>query len=241
MGAPPLCKRFWKPSCSTSRPVLCWVWCHVDNNASGSRLQPLRGDPDNPPPEGTNAHTPQARPREKNFHCRFSLRGDACPAVFSLLLQCQANSCTNGSHKQLPCSGIHWSQLTNSWRCPPHGGPGPPHRALTTTTCDSCQQPNRAGIRPLTCATPDCPRLIHSARRCSGLSAREGRWLCRQHRQKTISRKQSLVGRSFRYNNKSRTTQHADPVGTATATSPAISIHLPAAAATLRSIAPVQD
>ncbi len=41
------------------------------------RLQPLRGDPDNPPPEGTNklaqARTPQAWPsgpvREKNFNC----------------------------------------------------------------------------------------------------------------------------------------------------------------------------
>ncbi len=49
----------------------------LNNNSgySGSRLQPLRGDPDNPPPEGTNAiaqaRTPQARPsgpaREKNF------------------------------------------------------------------------------------------------------------------------------------------------------------------------------
>ncbi len=36
----------------------------------------------------------------------------------------------------------------------------------------------------------------------------------------TTSRKQSLVGRSLRYNNKNRATQHADPVGTATATSP---------------------
>ncbi len=72
----------------------------------------------------------------------------------------------------------------NSWRCPPHGGPGPPHRAPTTSAiCDSCQQPICAGIRPLTCATPDCPRLVHSARRCSGLSARQGRWVCRQHRQ----------------------------------------------------------
>ncbi len=38
-------------------------------------------------------------------------------------LQCQANSCTNGSHKQLRCSGFHRSRLTNSWRCPPHGAP----------------------------------------------------------------------------------------------------------------------
>ncbi len=40
-----------------------------------------------------------------------------------------------------------------------------------------------AGLRPLTCATPDCPRLVHFARRCSGLSARQGRWVCRQQRQ----------------------------------------------------------
>ncbi len=134
----------------------------------------------------------------------FSLRGEAFPAVVSPLLllvgdiklnpgtncytcgkpnrrgidylQCQANSCTNGSHKQLRCSGFHRSQLTNSWRCPPHGGPGPPHRAPTTSAiCDSCQQPIRAGIRPLTCATTDCPRLGRSARRCNGLSTRQGR------------------------------------------------------------------
>ncbi len=36
---------------------------------------------------------------------------------------------------------------------------------------------------------------------------------------------------SLRYNTKSRTTQHADPVGTATATSPAISTPSPATAA----------
>ncbi len=44
---------------------------------SGSRLQPLRGDPENPPTEGANAiaqaRTPQARPsgtaREKTFCC----------------------------------------------------------------------------------------------------------------------------------------------------------------------------
>ncbi len=52
---------------------------YSQHQSSGSRLQPLRGDPDNPPPEGTNAiaqaRTPQARPsgpaREKNFQCRF--------------------------------------------------------------------------------------------------------------------------------------------------------------------------
>ncbi len=48
-------------------------------------------------------------------------------------LQCQANSCTNGSRKHLRCSGFHRSQLTNSWRCPSHGGPGPPHRASTSS------------------------------------------------------------------------------------------------------------
>ncbi len=151
-------------------------------------------------------------PGRRTSNAVVSLRGDAFPAVVSLLLvlagdielnpgmncytcrkpirrgmdylQCQANSCTNGSHKQLRCSGFHRSQLTNSWRCPPHGGPGPPRRAPTTSTiCDSSQQPIRAGIRPLTCATPGCPRLVHSARRCSGLSGRQGRWLCQQHHQ----------------------------------------------------------
>ncbi len=50
-----------------------------NNNNTGSRFQPLCGDPDNPHLEGPNAiaqaRTPQARPsgpaREKNFHCRF--------------------------------------------------------------------------------------------------------------------------------------------------------------------------
>ncbi len=45
---------------------------------AGSRLPPLRGEPDSPPPEGTNAiaqaRTPQARPfgpaREKNLLLR---------------------------------------------------------------------------------------------------------------------------------------------------------------------------
>ncbi len=35
-------------------------------------------------------------------------------------LQCQVNSRTNGSHKQLSCSGFQRSQLTHPWRCPPH-------------------------------------------------------------------------------------------------------------------------
>ncbi len=147
---------------------------------------------------------PPDRPGRKTSIAVFSLRGDAFPTVVSLLLvlagdielnpglkrytcrkairrgmdylQCQANSCINWSHKQLRCSGFHRSQLTNSWRCPPHGGPGPPHSAPTTSSiCDSYQQPTRAGNRPLTCATPNCPRLVHSARRCSGLSARQGR------------------------------------------------------------------
>ncbi len=56
-----------------------WRLEDVETTAPGSRLQPLRGDPDNPPPEGTNtiaqARTPQARPsgpaREKYFQCRF--------------------------------------------------------------------------------------------------------------------------------------------------------------------------
>ncbi len=140
---------------------------------------------------------PPDRPGRRTSVAAFLLREDAFPA-FPLLagdielnpgpncytcrkpirlemdyLQCPSTSCTNGSHKQLCCSGCHRSQLTSSWRCAPNGGPGPPHRASTTSTiCDSCQQPIRAGIRPLTCATPDCPRLVHSARRCSGLSAR---------------------------------------------------------------------
>ncbi len=155
--------------------MLLWPF-HKDVLQTGSRLQPLRGDPDNPPPKGTNAiaqtRTPQARPsgpaREKNFQYRFSLRRDAFQAVVSLLLviagdielnpgpncctcrkpirrgmgylQCLANSCTNGSHKQFRCNGFHRSQLTNSWRCSPNGGPGTPHRAPTTSAiCDSCQ------------------------------------------------------------------------------------------------------
>ncbi len=91
------------------------------------------------------------RPGRRTFIAVFSLRGGAYPAVVSLLLllagdielnpgpncftcrkpirrgmdylQCQANSCTNGSHKQLRCSGFHWSQLTNFWRCPHTGAP----------------------------------------------------------------------------------------------------------------------
>ncbi len=71
----------------SSRPTLrrCWRLLgppsralgahHSNNNHTGSRLHPLRGDLDNPPPEGTNAiaqaRTPQTRPsgpaREKNF------------------------------------------------------------------------------------------------------------------------------------------------------------------------------
>ncbi len=191
---------------------------------------------------------PPDRPERRTSNAVFSLRREAFLAVVSLLLvlageiemnpkpncytcrkpmrrgmiylQCQANSCTNGSHKQLRCSGFHRSQLTNSWRCPPHGGPGPPHRAPTTSSiCDSCQQPIRAAASP---------------------PAREGGCVDSIVNQ-TTSRKQSLVGLSLRYNNKNRTTQLADPVGTATATSPALSTHSPAAAATLRSIAPVPD
>ncbi len=106
-------------------------------------------------------------------------------------LRCQANACTSGLHKQLrlPQASDHTSK-----RLPPVAddqlmemsrirGPGTPHRAQTTSTiCDSCQQLLRAGIRPLTCATADCTRLVQSTRRCGGLCARQGRWLCRQHR-----------------------------------------------------------
>ncbi len=127
---------------------------------------------------------PPDRPGRRTSITVFSLRGDAFPAVVSLLLllagdiklnpgpncytcrkpnlrgmdylQCQANSCTNGSHKQLRCSGFHRSQQTHPWRCPPHGGPTPPHTAPTTSIiCESCQQPICPGIRPLTCANPD--------------------------------------------------------------------------------------
>ncbi len=183
---------------------------------------------------------PPDRPGRRTSTAVFSFRGDSFPVVVSFLLllagdielnpepncyacrrpirrgmdslQCQVNSCTNESHKQFSCSGFHRSQLTRPW-VRPHGASGPPHRATTSTicdsyacrkpirrgmdslhtwtpphrtpttstTCDSCQQPIRSGIRPLADATPNCPRLIHSARRCSGLSDRQGRWLCRQH------------------------------------------------------------
>ncbi len=54
----------------------------------------------------------------------------------------------------------------------------------------------------------------------------------------TAARKQSLACRSPRYSTKSRNIQQADPAGTVSAPSSAISTPLPAAAATLRSIAP---
>ncbi len=85
---------------------------------------------------------PPDRPgRRTSIAVLFSLKGYAFPAVVSLLLllagdiklnpgpngytrrtpirrgtdylQCQANSCTNGSHKQLRCCGFHRSQVTN--------------------------------------------------------------------------------------------------------------------------------
>ncbi len=113
----------------------------------------------------------------------FSLKGDAFPAVVSLLLllagdielnpgpncytcrkpirrgmdflQCQANSCTNGSNKQLHCSGFSSNppqtpcvpfaeepQTIEHWlrRCPRldatrqniFGSPSPPLKVLTT-------------------------------------------------------------------------------------------------------------
>ncbi len=52
-----------------------------------------------------------------------------------------------------------------------------------TTSTLTCQHPICTSVRPLVCAAPDCPRLVHFARRCSGLSARQGRWICRQIRQ----------------------------------------------------------
>ncbi len=74
---PPALKGCWRSQGSTSRRPLALK--PQQQQQSGSRLQPLRGDPDNPPPEGTNAitqaRTPQARTsgpaREKNFQCRF--------------------------------------------------------------------------------------------------------------------------------------------------------------------------
>ncbi len=94
---------------------------------------------------------PPDRPGRRTSIAVFSLRWAAFPAVVSLLLllaghiglnpgpdcnacrkpirrgmdslRFQATSCTNGSHKQLRCSGFHRSQLTNPWRCPPHGAP----------------------------------------------------------------------------------------------------------------------
>ncbi len=54
---------------------------------------------------------------------------------------------------------------------------------MSTLICDICQQPLRTGTKHLFCGTPNCSRLAHSARRCSCLSARQGRWTCRQHRQ----------------------------------------------------------
>ncbi len=55
-----------------------------------SRFQPLRGDPDNPlkgKKAICQARNPQARPsgpaRKKNFHWRFSLRGDLDSSSYS--------------------------------------------------------------------------------------------------------------------------------------------------------------
>ncbi len=157
-------------------------------------------------------------------------------------LQCQANSCTNGSHKQLRCSVFHRSQLTNSWRCPPYGGPGPPHRAPTTSTiCVSCQQPIRAGIRPLICATPDCPRLAHPARRCSGLFAHQGRWLCRKHRHSNHL-SETVAGRPIVQIQQQEPNHQARRSCGNCNRNIACNITLaPAAAATLRPIAPVMD
>ncbi len=43
--------------------------------------------------------------------------------------------------------------------------------------------PIRSGTRPYIRGAPNCPCLVHSARRCTGFSARRGRWVSKQHLQ----------------------------------------------------------
>ncbi len=59
--------------------------------------------------------------------------------------------------------------------------PLPPMRASALFTEHPAHR-SSSGTRPLVCGAPDCPRLAHSARRCSGLSARQGWWMGQQHR-----------------------------------------------------------
>ncbi len=123
------------------------------------------------------------RPGRRTSIAVFSLRGDASPAVVFLLLllagdielnpgpncytcrkiirrgmdslQCQVNSCANGSHKQLSCSGFHRSQLTHPWRCPPHGVPAllteqPRQLSVTAVSGQSTQVPGPSHVLILT-------------------------------------------------------------------------------------------
>ncbi len=123
------------------------------------------------------------RPGRRTSIAVFSLRGDASPAVVSLLLllagdielnpgpncyacrkiirrgmdslQCQFNSCANGSHKQLSCSGFHRSKLTHPWRCPPHGGPAllteqPRQPSVTVVSSQSTQVSGPSHVPVLT-------------------------------------------------------------------------------------------
>ncbi len=166
---------------------------------------------------------PLDRPGRRTSIAVFSLRGDAIPAVVSLLplpagdielnpraelLRSQKTHSSRNGLPAMPGQLLHKraTHATFLQRLPPVSaappmemsptrGPRPPHRAPTTSTvCDSCQQPIRPDIRPLTCASPDCPSLVHSARRYSGLSARQARWLCRQHNQPN-GRSETVAGR----------------------------------------------
>ncbi len=56
----------------------------------------------------SSSHSPELNPGPSCYTCSKPV----CRGMD--YLQCQANSCTNGSHKQIRWSGFHRSQLTNS-------------------------------------------------------------------------------------------------------------------------------
>ncbi len=103
--------------------------------------------------------------------------------------------------------------------------PLPPMRASALFTEHPAHR-SSSGTRPLACGAPDCPRLAHYARRCRGLSARQGWWMGQQHR---LSNRlsETAAGRPIaRYSSRPRFIQHAALVGAANEPSPALSTHL---------------
>ncbi len=243
------------PESSRPNPRRCWrslgapsrALCARIKNNTGSRLQPIRGDPVNPPPEETNtivqACTPQAQhsgpAREMNLHCRVfaywgRLFGGRLPPPLTRrrrrfepraeLLHLQKTYPSRIGQPAMPGQILPKlvMQTTSQQPLPPVAA----HRVVLHTahlTEHLPRQPSATAVNSqfalVSYPSQVPPRLSTTCSLCKEMQ----RPLCPPGKVVVSAASPTKPPIGNTRNSKSRTTQHADPVGTATTTSPATS------------------